>query len=217
MANARAMAHHEAAHAAALFLLGQVNDIVHINMRGTTELKAHLRWRSPYWAIFLLNPENAHEPLLSCDCLGFLFFSLMGPAAEARSTGTNGWLDNLVEADGWECIEDDGSDIGDAWKIAIGMAGSERGAERIIRRVARWCDELAAEGRVWQLITDLVEELPYGKRMLGTTIARLLRQSWGVNDRVPPFVTLGYKWRRRFKRTVPNTIEDQVATLPASA
>lgn len=203
----RAVAYHEAGHAAMKFMFGIHYDIVHIDMLGTLARKASIRTEGVHWAPIPIDlPNDLPNEIRSMNILQgkrLMMDNLAGYAAEHRvcpsEYGT--WLDDQLDMGGCDWSEDDPHDIHDmarAVRIAKAIRGDNGNAWRLLRQMAAWTDEALSHPKLWAVVVALAEQLVAIKtRMGGNRVCDIMDNAW-KEEAGTPFLDMGPKWQRRF-------------------
>ncbi len=145
-----ATAYHEAGHAVMALALGRPVDCVSI--RATREHLGICEFRK---AVFRPSEDWVERELL---------IALAGLAAEARHTGDYCW-------------EAAGRDHDFAQELALQRAGSERKAERLIRRLLSKAEHILNQEANWEAVERLAAELLRRGEISGRTARHLYEES----------------------------------------
>jgi hypothetical protein len=202
----RAVAYHEAGHAAIKFMFGIHYDIVHIDMRGTLARKASIRTQGVDWASIIGGlPRDLPGDIKSMHILvgkRLMMHHLAGYAAQHRVCPSEygSWLDEQIDMNGLDWNEVDPHDTHDmarAVRIAKAIRGDNGNAWRSLRQMAAWTDEALSHPKLWAVVVALAEQLVAIKtRMSGNRICDIMGNAWEEGD--VPYLKMGPQWRRRF-------------------
>jgi ribosomal protein L39E len=193
----RAIAHHEAGHAAMLWLFGYGSDILYADMRGHYGVHAQVMSRLPNLA--RMCKEASPVPAwLRVQVKQRMMYLLAGYAAASRlrQSPNEKWREEELEEGEWEYEET--GDIHKTVELARAVWGNNGNAWRMVHRMASWADEALCDPRLWAAVKALGEELLTVKtRMCGNGICRIMDNAWGEEIALP-YMEMGPTWRRRF-------------------
>jgi hypothetical protein len=201
--NHRGTSYHEAGHAVVIFLFGTGREIINICMIDDGDSRARVRRKSEFNNVILGMPKlpqataTVWEHLRRKALYREIMIILAGPASKSRvqDTTTGDWFLKLVgDEESWR----DGSDLAKAADISFDMGRNARQTNMMLRRLAKWADELMSIPRVWGTVTALAESLEPDVTMSGEDACRIMREAWGYDDdSYWPIESLGRKWIRR--------------------
>ena len=208
----RAVAYHEAGHAAMHFMFGTYYDIIHIDMQikmlGTLVAAGAVVTDEPEeWGPVIGDLPHDFPSDLKSDFISLgkesMMVSLAGYSAEHRLCPSQygNWLDEQLNMNGIDWNEDDPEDIHDmarAVRLAKALRGDNGNAGRLLRQMAAWTDEAFAHPQLWAVVVALAEQLVAIKtRMSGNRVCDIMDNAWNEEAAVP-YLKMGPQWRRRF-------------------
>ncbi len=201
----RAIAHHEAGHAVAAWLLGLGDDIEYGTSRmrrgkddgGVIVLGAAAKVQSAQ--VVLGYSQDPWRRAVAAERIKAQITVLMaGPAAQfrfdggERSVGFPDWLSDVEEN------TEPGTDYVNAVTLARLLETDPDRAQAVVERCAWWADELIWDRRVWPLVVMLAETLHTARRQIpGGTIRELLVARWPLKVHHVPASRLRKGWVRK--------------------
>lgn len=191
------VAYHEAGHAVALFLLGEIFHSISLQSDGNSMGRVLYQ---PFESLVFMKPADPLDPpVLARSVDGFtkccanrdIFITLAGCAAEAKYLGRAKWFSDFMK------YTSSYSDITSAYSFAKMVTSSPDEADAFVSRVAKWADKLFTYPCVWQVTTKLAEALPPGGTMMGEQAVQVIGANWH-HQAFPPLTRLGDTWSTRF-------------------
>ena len=195
--NRRAIAFHEAGHAVAAWLFGEIPIQITVLNEAMDVARGRLgsvAVDSPIGLFSVIDAMN-RDSRAGRQCAARAIVGFMaGPCAEGICTSNHYWYREMVALRNIE-----GSDAHWVLEFAAQVYLPEaRRHQRWLATLRDWTQELLSAPRVWTVVETLALQLTATDVLDDLDAMIVMDEAWGTQDAIP-IESLGARWRRRFQ------------------